>query len=49
VYFVYGRDAEWKGDPRVLLHYQHQLRSLPSGPMLDGDKPAGEIRKLLPE
>lgn len=47
VYYVYGRDAEWKGDPPVPVYFQHQLRSLPPDRMLDADKLAGEMEKLL--
>lgn len=48
VYYVYGRDAEWKGElPPVPDYYMHQLRTLPPERMLDGDKLAEEMNKLL--
>ncbi len=47
VYYVYGRDAEWKDEPPAPAYYQHQLRSLPPDRMLEGDKLAEEMRKLL--
>jgi len=48
VYYVYGRDAEWKNElPPVPVYYMHQLRSLPPDRMLDGAKLAEEMRKLL--
>ncbi len=48
VYYVYARDAEWKGElPPVPAYYMHQLSSLPPDRMLDGSKLAGEMNKLL--
>ncbi len=47
VYYVYDRDAEWKTDPPLPESYMHQLSSLPRDRMLDGDKLAEEINKLL--
>ena len=48
VYYVYGRDAEWKNElPPVPVYYMHQLRSLPPDRMLDGAKLAEEMNKLL--
>lgn len=48
VYYVYGRGVEWKGElPPVPNYYMHQLYSLPPELMLDGDKLAEEINKLL--
>ena len=47
VYFVYDRDAEWKGEPPMPDYWQHQLRGLPPERMLDASKLAEEIRKLL--
>jgi len=47
VYYVYGRDAEWKGDPPVPAYYMHQLHSLPPERMLDGDTLAEEIEKII--
>ncbi len=47
VYFVYGRDAEWKNEPPVPAYYMHQLHGLPPERMLDGDKLAEEMNKLL--
>ena len=48
VYYLYGRDAEWKGErPPAPAYYMHQLHSLPPERMLDGDKLAEETNKLL--
>ena len=47
VYYVYGREAEWKGDPPVPAYYQHQLHSLSPDRMLDGGRLAGEMERLL--
>lgn len=48
VYYVYKRGREWAGDlPPVPDYYMHQLRSLPPDRMLDGEKLADEIKKLL--
>lgn len=48
VYYVYGRDVEWKSDlPPIPAYYMHQLRTLPPERMLDGDKLAEEMNKLL--
>jgi hypothetical protein len=48
VYYVYGRKAEWKGElPPAPDYYMHQLRSLPPELMLDGDKLAAEMNRLL--
>lgn len=47
VYYAYGRDAEWKTDPPAPDYWQHQLRGLPSEQMLNADKLAEEMRKLL--
>lgn len=47
VYYLYGRAAEWKKDPPMPAYWMHQLRGLPAEHMLDGDKLAEEMRKLL--
>jgi hypothetical protein len=47
VYYLYAGDAEWKGEPPVPVYYQHQLHSLPPDRMLDADKLAAEMEKLL--
>jgi hypothetical protein len=47
VYYAYGRDAEWKNDPPTPDYWMHQLRGLPPERMLDGDKLAEEMNKLL--
>jgi hypothetical protein len=48
VYYVYGRDAEWKGElPPAPVYYMHQLRTLPPDRMLGGAKLAEEMNKLL--
>lgn len=47
VYYIYNRDAEWKTEPPVPEYFMHQLGSLPPERMLDGDKLAAEINKLL--
>ncbi len=47
VYYVYGRNAEWSGDPPVPAYYMHQLGSLPPERMLNGDGLAVEVNRLL--
>lgn len=47
VYYVYDENAEWKTEPPVPNSYMHQLGSLPNDRMLDGNKLAEEINKLL--
>lgn len=48
VYYVYRRGTEWTGElPPIPDYYMHQLRTLPAERMLDGDKLAEEINKLL--
>jgi hypothetical protein len=48
VYYVYRRGVEWTGElPPAPDYYMHQLRSLPPERMLDGDKLAEEMNKLL--
>lgn len=48
VYYAYGRDAEWTGDlPPAPDYWMHQLHRMPPERMLDGDKLAEEMRKLL--
>lgn len=48
VYYAYGRNSEWKNDlPPTPDYWMHQLRGLPPERMLDGDKLAEEIKKLL--
>lgn len=47
VYYAYGRGAEWKREPPEPDYWMHQLRGLPAERMLDGDKLAVELRKLL--
>ncbi len=48
VYYVYGRDAEWKDElPPTPAYYMHQLHSLPPERMLNGSKLAEEMNKLL--
>lgn len=47
VYYVYDGEAEWKTQPPVPVSNMHQLNSLPSERMLDGDKLASEINELL--
>ena len=48
VYYVYRRGVEWTGElPPVPDYYMHQLHSLPPERMLDGDKLAEEMNKLL--
>jgi hypothetical protein len=48
VYYVYGRDAEWKGEsPPNPDYWMHQLRGLPPDRMLKGEKLAEEMNKLL--
>lgn len=48
VYYVYRRGTEWTEElPPVPDYYMHQLRTLPAERMLDGDKLAEEINKLL--
>ncbi len=50
VYYVYGRDVEWRDElPPAPAYYMHQLRSLPPDRMLDGAKLAEEMNKLLKE
>ena len=46
VYYVYGRDAEWKDEPPPPGFFMDQV-GLPGGQPLDGDKLAAEIRRLL--
>lgn len=47
VYYVYGREAEWKEEPPQPDYWMHQLRGLPSERRLDGSKLAEEMTKLL--
>lgn len=48
VYYVYGRDVEWKSElPPAPAYYMHQLRSLPPDRMLDGARLAEEMNRLL--
>jgi hypothetical protein len=48
VYFVYGRDAEWKSElPPAPAYWMHQLGGLPRERYLDGDRLAAEINDLL--
>jgi hypothetical protein len=48
VYYVYGRNAEWKNElPPTPDYYMHQLRSLPRDRILDGNVLAEEMNKLL--
>lgn len=47
VYYVYGRGAEWKGEPPAPDYWQHQLRGLPPERMLDADNLAAEMNRLL--
>ena len=47
VYFIYDRDAEWAKDPPAPDYWMHQLMGLPPERMLDGDKLAAEISRLL--
>jgi hypothetical protein len=46
VYYVYGRDAEWKDEPPAPTFFMDQV-GLPQGQPLDGDKLAAEISRLL--
>ncbi|HEX6624987.1 MAG TPA: hypothetical protein VF064_14855 [Pyrinomonadaceae bacterium] len=46
VYYVYGRDAEWGGEPPAPGFFMDQV-GLPGGQPLDGDKLAAEMRRLL--
>ncbi|MGH9939636.1 MAG: hypothetical protein ACREAM_25625 [Blastocatellia bacterium] len=48
VYYVYGRNAEWKNDtPPVPDYWMHQLRGLPAERMLNGATLAEEVKKRL--
>ena len=48
VYYVYGRDAEWNGElPPEPVYWMHQLAGLPPERMLNGNKLADEMKKLL--
>jgi hypothetical protein len=48
VYYVYGRDAEWTSElPPEPVYWMHQLGGLPPERMLDGNKLADEMKKLL--
>ena len=46
VYFVYGRDAEWKEEPPMPAYWMDQLE-LPQGQPFDGDNLAAEMKRLL--
>lgn len=46
VYYLYGREAEWNGDPPAPPFFMDQV-GLPGGQPLDGDKLAAEMRRLL--
>ena len=46
VYYVYGRDTEWKDEPPAPGFFMDQV-GLPGGQPLDGDKLAAEMRRLL--
>jgi hypothetical protein len=48
VYYVYGRDSEWKDElPPPPDYWMHQLRGLPPERMLKGETLAEEMNKLL--
>ncbi len=46
LYFVYGRNAEWKNEPPMPDYWMHQLDLDPER-TLDGRKLATEIEKLI--
>ncbi|MCA1603179.1 MAG: hypothetical protein LC776_16605 [Acidobacteria bacterium] len=46
IYFVFGRDAEWKNEPPAPAYWMHQLRLDPER-RLDGNELAAEINRLL--
>lgn len=46
VYYVFGRDVEWKNEPPAPTFFMDQV-GLPQGQELDADKLAAEITKLL--
>lgn len=46
VYYVYGRDVEWRNEPPVPTFMMDQV-GLPGGQPLNADKLAAEIRKQL--
>ena len=46
VYYVYGREAEWRDEPPAPAFFMDQV-GLPQGQPLDGDKLAEEMKKLL--
>lgn len=46
VYYVFGRDVEWKDEVPAPTFFMDQV-GLPQGQPLDADKLAAEIRKLL--
>lgn len=47
VYLVFDRQVVWKDGPPAPIYWMHQLRGQPPEQMLDGDKLAMEINKLL--
>ncbi len=46
IYFVFDRDAEWKGEPPAPAFWMHQLKLAPEK-RFDGERLAAEINKLL--
>jgi hypothetical protein len=46
VYYLYGRDVEWKDEPPAPNFMMDQV-GLPGGQPLDADKLAAELRKQL--
>ena len=46
VYYVFGRDAEWKDEVPAPTFFMDQV-GLPGGEPLDASKLAAELRKLL--
>ena len=48
VYYVYGRNVEWKDDaPPPPDYWMHQLQGLPADRLLKGDRLAEEVKKYL--
>ncbi len=47
VYLVFDRTAEWKAEPPAPKYWMHQLRGVSAERMLNGDKLAEEMRRLL--
>lgn len=47
VYYLYDRGVTWKKEPPKPEFYMHQLSSLPKEFILDGDRLASEINKLI--